>query len=723
MKLAKFSNLHIYFFYLFLFSIPLQTRKVFLTEYSFYSGAFTEYATFFIYASDILLIFALFFWLVFSKKLHERFNVKNLANVHELPVVWLLLLAFIVWLIISAIINNNYTEISVFYILKFIELSLLIIYIYFNLRNKKRLITAFFVISLAGFFQGLIAIYQFAYQCPLFKHPFLHKLTGESTVYPHLPGIAKMVMDNEKFIRAYGTFPHPNLLGGFLILSISISIYLLLKHKSYILSRLSFKYNNINTNKSQVRAPSLLLSLFWIILIFTQITALLFTFSRTAWMGFLIFLFLMGVFYIYHFLIVSRETIRSVETNKVTRNTSNCRIAKFVIVSLSNYDKFSVLPTLRQAQDDILKFINNKLLKRKLDKKIVSRETIEMRDCDMSSWSRNNFSNFHNVSRETISENLNDKKSVSLTNNTDSSVSTRKQSCYYRLFYRFKELIIIVLLTLILIIIYFPHINSRINEELSINSSLSSSYLPSNYAFDDRIFYNNVSRETISENSTFGSGPGTFIFQINSYLAKNNIYQKLEPWQYQPAHNVYLLIISEIGIVGFIILSLFIMKIMICNYKIIKKPLNKSFYLNNNSNNTSIVSRETVGKNKTVENKNVFYIFKKIIRKILFTETSWIPASAGMTESKDIIARRGFLNKLKNRLNNNKLNNKIVSRETISVNLNRELNYYLLAILVSFLFIELFDHYFWTLQQGKLMFWLVLGLILVNGKNKNKIDI
>jgi hypothetical protein len=65
------------------------------------------------------------------------------------------------------------------------------------------------------------------------------------------------------------------------------------------------------------------------------------------------------------------------------------------------------------------------------------------------------------------------------------------------------------------------------------------------------------------------------------------------------------------------------------------------------------------------------------------------------------------------------LKNKIVSRETI---LNVKLNYFLIAMLVSFLFIGLFDHYFWTLQQGRLMFWLVLGLILVNSNIMSKED-
>ncbi|MFH1671456.1 MAG: O-antigen ligase family protein [Candidatus Portnoybacteria bacterium] len=41
----------------------------------------------------------------------------------------------------------------------------------------------------------------------------------------------------------------------------------------------------------------------------------------------------------------------------------------------------------------------------------------------------------------------------------------------------------------------------------------------------------------------------------------------------------------------------------------------------------------------------------------------------------------------------------------------KESGYWLLFIGYSFLFIGLFDHFFWTLQQGQLIFWLVLGLL------------
>ena len=60
-------------------------------------------------------------------------------------------------------------------------------------------------------------------------------------------------------------------------------------------------------------------------------------------------------------------------------------------------------------------------------------------------------------------------------------------------------------------------------------------------------------------------------------------------------------------------------------------------------------------------------------------------------------------------------NPEIVSRETISGSTVDSrlllLQMGLTSILAGFLFIGLFDHYFWTLQQGQLVFWIVLGAI------------
>ena len=152
------------------------------------------------------------------------------------------------------------------------------------------------------------------------------------------------------------------------------------------------------------------------------------------------------------------------------------------------------------------------------------------------------------------------------------------------------EIAVILALFMILVVAYFPFINSRLTENVSFNAD----YKSNDRALSDRIFYNNVSRETISHNFITGSGPGTFIFQIDGYLEKNNtllknsdtlskqkqhdiissskyaISTKLEPWEYQPVHNIYLLICSEIGIVGFAIFCLIIMEIVSNSINIIR---------------------------------------------------------------------------------------------------------------------------------------------------------
>jgi len=105
-----------------------------------------------------------------------------------------------------------------------------------------------------------------------------------------------------------------------------------------------------------------------------------------------------------------------------------------------------------------------------------------------------------------------------------------------------------------------------------------------------------------------------------------------------------------------------------------------------------IVSRETIF-NNTKNNKNNYIL--------------------------NNVSRETILSKIKNNKDKKSciLNN--VSRETF-LNFKRKLNCYLLAIFAAFLFIGFFDHYFWTLQQGKLIFWLVLGMLLIDVRFKVK---
>jgi O-antigen ligase len=133
---------------------------------------------------------------------------------------------------------------------------------------------------------------------------------------------------------------------------------------------------------------------------------------------------------------------------------------------------------------------------------------------------------------------------------------------------------------------------------------------PTEQSVSLRAFYNQVALAIIKEHPWLGIGLGNFVWEIKQML------DLLSSWLHQPVHNLYLLIASEIGLLGLVVFLFFIFRLLV--------SLRKRF-------------------------------------------RSWTP------------------------------------------NL---LEVQLLAFIISaFLFIALFDHFFWTLQQGQLIFWVVLGLI------------
>jgi hypothetical protein len=484
----KLGKIYTYFFYAFLFSIPFQTRKVFLTDWSFYTGSFTEYGSVFLYISDIFLILTLT-TLVISLIKNQKENKIESNNLQRFTLnqkkTLILTGILIAWMALSSIINPTYWEISLFKTFKILEMLSLVFITLILFKKDKILINGLHLIMFSGFFQSLLGIYQFISQKSFFNSPFLHKLSGETLLSPEAPGIAKIITDGEKLIRSYGTFPHPNILGGFILFSLFISIFIYLRHKDYFLSSI-FKYLNI---KSKICQEYITFG-FWFSIFSIQFIALFTSFSRSAWIA----LFLSSL----TFILLNKKTV-----------------------------------------------------------KIVSRETI------------------YNLKNH-------------------------------------KAIISATLLTIIVVVINANLLSNRVLQD--INKPKETTILQNN-TFNDRAFYKIVSRETISREPMFGSGPGTFIFQIEKKTKPS------EPWQYQPAHNIYLLSASETGFIG---LTLFLLII----FNPLKYALDK------------IVSRETIYNEKLLKST-------------------------------------------------------------------------LISIMIGFLFIGFFDHYLYTLQQGQIIFWLIIGIMLL----------
>lgn len=561
-----------------------------LTQYSYYTGDFTEYGSMFVYLSDFILFVCILYWIL-NKLIIDRYAIsrllsemkktfdrisnasifkQRLSDIHEY---WLMLAILVIWLLVNVIVNQNYKEIEIYQTLRIMELVLMLIFIVLIVKTQKFLNYCLFAISISGFFQSVIAIYQFEFQRSLFGQTILHKLSGESIISPSIPGVAKIVYDGEKILRAYGTFPHPNLLGGFLIFTIGISLYLILYNKRMKLS------SYVNDDTKIIKSQAFTFSIFWIVIISVQFLALVFSFSRSAWLGFIIFL-IMLLYWNYK--------------RKLTNKS-------FIFSSFKLSSLF-----LRKITSNFLHLI-------------VSRETISI---------------FNPASANILKLITSIKKKVIIN----------------------FDIFAIMVIAALTIFAYFPLINSRVDENL-VNTNSS---FPADYAITDRLFYNNVSRETISHLPLFGSGLGTYIFQINDYLHKYYPSEKFNSWQYQPNHMMYYLISSEIGLVGLLLYLLILIYILKIGYGL---AIYDYLYINAYNN----VSRETL-RDKT---KRELTILK---------------------------------------------NNGIAKQHNTQL-----LAIILFSILCSFIFIGLVDHYFWTLQQGRMMFWLVISLIITIYYHKNKI--
>ncbi|MFA5870551.1 MAG: O-antigen ligase family protein [Candidatus Paceibacterota bacterium] len=115
------------------------------------------------------------------------------------------------------------------------------------------------VFAISALLQAEIAILQFVNQGSIGLHFF-----GEETINALTQGVAKIEVFGSIFIRSYGTFPHPNILGGFLVLGVIAWIYL---------------FSSPSKRHGVFHRSTSLIGLFVVLL------GLVFSFSRSAWIA------------------------------------------------------------------------------------------------------------------------------------------------------------------------------------------------------------------------------------------------------------------------------------------------------------------------------------------------------------------------------------------------------------------------------------------------------
>jgi O-antigen ligase len=204
--------------YLLITLIPFSVRHVFETSWNFKTGAYSDFTSLSIYMSDFVLIALI---LIFH--VNFIFSLPKLEKKFILPRIWIYFaVASVIWLVIELLVQNRTTlPLQIYFSFRIICLIVLAGLVS-QIRVSREKIGWLFTVL--GAIQSIIAIIQFYTQQSI----GLYSL-GESHLSPDAFGIAKIVSHGTKLIRGYGTFPHPNLLAAFLVVSLFFNLYLLTK--------------------------------------------------------------------------------------------------------------------------------------------------------------------------------------------------------------------------------------------------------------------------------------------------------------------------------------------------------------------------------------------------------------------------------------------------------------------------------------------------------------
>jgi hypothetical protein len=191
-------------FALAILTIPISLSTVIWQNDLFLQGSHNTYASVGLYFNELIIFSA--FSTGFIDQLIKKKHISQKAF-HGIGITLILIL-------ISILISSNklISALSSVHLLS----GILMIYMIIRKQLKINTIIKLFIATIT--IQAIIGIFQFMTQGSIGLG-----WIGESLISPETSGVAKFNLGSHTLIRAYGTFPHPNIFAGFLMSAILLS--------------------------------------------------------------------------------------------------------------------------------------------------------------------------------------------------------------------------------------------------------------------------------------------------------------------------------------------------------------------------------------------------------------------------------------------------------------------------------------------------------------------
>ncbi len=264
------AKLERFIFSLFLLFLPTQFGKHFWPDFTLVSGIRIDYLSPTLYVTDILLAL-LFGCIVFRWiKSFQRSKIKDQrSKLQRKPAKFFYISSFIFLFFICTILFSSRPLLSLYGGIKILELAFVVIYVAKNVSSRFQLEQIALLFAISSFFESLLAVFQYFHQGSLNG---IFYYFGERNFTGATPGIANASIGGTLILRPYATFPHPNVLAGFLLIAI-VLVWNMMIHRNNRLAQ------SIGVVSLLVNSIALLLS-FSRVVIFLWAILILFVFVK-----------------------------------------------------------------------------------------------------------------------------------------------------------------------------------------------------------------------------------------------------------------------------------------------------------------------------------------------------------------------------------------------------------------------------------------------------------
>jgi O-antigen ligase len=255
-----------------------------------------EYGTYSLYGTDILLLIILLLFIIFN----FQFSIFKQFSISEFSKIWLVITFLDLFVFVSIFFADDGWLALYKYGWFLLGVGLFWLVTSANYNRMKLL-----WVMLAGIFlQACLGIYQF-----LFQKSFASKWLGMALHNPAELGVSVVETIGadgigERWLRAYGGMDHPNVLGGVLAVGVLFLI-------GYLVNKFSI-FNFQFSNNFQFLNFQTRFKLFYYFIILLFLLALFFTFSRGAWAGLLV-----GVFLSLFIFLIKKDFLKQRELLKI----------------------------------------------------------------------------------------------------------------------------------------------------------------------------------------------------------------------------------------------------------------------------------------------------------------------------------------------------------------------------------------------------------------------